>query len=81
MLERTGHCVGSAIGAVINLLDVGLIVIGGEVTKGDGIILNSIIQRAKECASQHSFEATDIVLSELNDDAAAIGAALLARLS
>jgi glucokinase len=79
MLERTGSCIGTAIGDVINLLDVGLIVIGGEVTKGDGIILNSIIHRAKECASQQSFEATDIVLSELGDDAAAIGAALLAR--
>jgi predicted NBD/HSP70 family sugar kinase len=79
MLERTGFYVGSAIGVVINILDVGLIVIGGEVTKGGGIILDAIIQRAKECASHHSFEATDIVVSTLGDDASAIGVALLAR--
>ena len=79
MLERTGFCIGSAIGTVMNVLDVGLIVIGGEVTKAGGVILESVIQRAKECASQHSFEATDMVVSELGEDAAAIGAALLAR--
>jgi len=79
MLERTGFCIGSAIGMVINLLDVGLIVIGGDITRGNGLILNSVVQRAKECASQHSFDATDLVVSELGEDAAAIGAALLAR--
>jgi glucokinase len=79
MLERTGFCVGSAIGMVINLLDVGLIVIGGEVTKAGGVILDSIVQRAKECAAHHSFEATDIVVSTLGEDASAMGAALLAR--
>ena len=78
MLERTGFYVGSAIGMVMNVLDVGLIVIGGEVTKAGGVILDSVVQRAKECSSQHSFEATGIVLSELGDDAGAIGAALIA---
>ena len=78
MLERTGFSIGTAIGAVINLLDVGLIVIGGELTKTGGTILDGVIQGAKECASQHSFEATDIVVSELGEDAAAIGAAFLA---
>jgi len=79
MLERTGFYIGSAIGVVINILDVGLIVIGGEVTKGGGIILNAIVQRAKECASHHSFESTDIVVSTLGEDASAIGVAFLAR--
>jgi glucokinase len=79
MLERTGFYVGSAIGMAINLLDVGMIVIGGEVTKAGGVILDSIVQRAKECASHHSFEATDIVVSTLGEDASAIGVALLAH--
>jgi glucokinase len=79
MLQRTGFGIGSAIGMVINLLDVGLIVVGGDITKGNGMILSSIVQRAKECASQHSFEATEIVVSELGEDASAIGAALLAQ--
>jgi glucokinase len=79
MLERTGFCVGTVIGTVINLLDVGLIVIGGEVTKAGGVFLDSVVQRAKECAAQHSFAETDIVVSELGEDATAIGAALLAQ--
>ena len=81
MLERTGFYVGSAIGMVMNVLDVGLVVLSGEVTKGGGVILDSVVQRAKECVSQHSFEATDIVVSELGQNAPAIGAALLARRS
>jgi len=79
MLERTGFYVGSAIGTVMNLLDVGLIVLGGELTKVGDVLLDAVVQRAKECALTLSFTATNIVVSELADDASAIGAALLAR--
>jgi hypothetical protein len=43
------------------------------------LILNPIIQEAKRRAFQPCFEATQILVAALGDDAATIGAAMLAR--
>jgi predicted NBD/HSP70 family sugar kinase len=78
MLERTGIYVGSAIGSVLNVLNIQTVVIGGEITKADSIILGPISQRAKECTSLRAFEDTRIVVSELDENCAAVGVAMLA---
>lgn len=79
MLDRTGHYVGTGVASVINLLNIERIVLGGEIMGGRHIILEAVIARAKELSFRPSFDATVIAASELGANAAAAGAALLAR--
>ncbi|HLA95209.1 MAG TPA: ROK family protein, partial [Pyrinomonadaceae bacterium] len=76
MLERTGMYVGTAIASVINLLNIEKIVVGGEITHP--FVIDAIIGRAKEFSFARSFENTEIMQGELGENAAAIGAALIA---
>jgi glucokinase len=79
MIERTGKYIGTGVASVINLLNIERIVLGGGVMQAGELILNPIIQEAKRRAFQPCFEATRIVAAVLGDDAATIGAAMLAR--
>lgn len=79
MLQRTGVYVGMAIAGVINLLNIERVVVGGEIMEARHIVLEGIIQRAKELSFAPSFETVTIVEGELGENAAAIGAALLAH--
>ena len=78
MLERTGTFVGTALAAVINLLNIEKIVIAGEVIRTPSAVLDAVVRRARQCSSARAFNSTTIALSELDDFAPAIGAALLA---
>ncbi len=78
MFERTGVYVGSAIGSVLNVIDIETVVIGGEITKAESIVLGPISQRAKECMSVRPFDSSKILISELGENCSAIGAAFLA---
>ena len=77
MLKRTGTYVGTAVAGVINLLNIEKIVVGGRIMEAANIVLDAIIMRAKELSFAPSFEATEIVESELGENAAAAGVALL----
>ncbi len=78
MLERTGIYVGTAIAGVINLLNIEKVVVGGEIMQAENLVLDAIINRARELSFKPSFDAVEIVEGELGENAAAIGAALLA---
>lgn len=77
MLERTGVYVGTAVATVINLLNLEKIVVGGEIMQAKHLVLDAIIERARELSFAPSFESTAIVEGELGENAAAIGVALL----
>jgi len=79
MIERTGKYIGTGVASIINLLNIERIVLGGGVMQAGDLILNPIIQEAKRRAFQPCFEATEILVAALGDDAATIGAAMLAR--
>ncbi|QYO65745.1 ROK family protein [Leptolyngbya sp. 7M] len=79
MLERTGTYVGTAIATVINLLNVELIVIGGEIMDAGDVVLEAIIQRAREFAYLPAFRTTRILRGSLGSKAAAIGAAMASK--
>ena len=79
MLERTGNYVGTAIATVINLLNIEKIVIGGEIMHAGHLVLDAVVRRARELSFGPSFEKADIVEGELGENAAAVGAALLAN--
>ncbi len=79
MLERTGNYVGMAIADVINLLNIEKIVVGGEIMQAGDLVLESIKARAREFSFSPNFRSTEIVQGKLGDQAAAIGAAMLAK--
>jgi glucokinase len=78
MLERTGMFLGTALASVINLLDVEKVVIAGEVVRTPSAILDAAIRRARDCSSSRAFNAAEIELSQLDEFASSIGAALIA---
>ncbi len=79
MIERTGRYIGTAVAAVINLLNIERIVLGGGVMDAGELILNPIIREARRRSFQPCFEATQIVAASLGHDAVPTGAAVLAR--
>lgn len=79
MMSRTGRYIGTAIAAVINLLNTERIVLGGGVMDAGEIILEPVIAEARRRSFQPNFESTEIVAATLGPDAVPIGAALLAR--
>jgi glucokinase len=79
MMQRTGRFIGTAIAAVINLLNTERIVLGGGVMDAGELILDPIIQEARRRSFQPNFESTQIVAATLGPDAVSIGAALLSR--
>ena len=79
MIERTGRHIGTAVAAVINLLNIERVVLGGGVMDAGELILNPIIREAGRRAFQPCFESTQLVAATLGTDAVSIGAALMAR--
>jgi glucokinase len=79
MMARTGRYIGTAIAAVINLLNTERIVLGGGVMDAGDFILEPVIAEARRRSFQPNFESTQIVAATLGPDAVPIGAALLAR--
>ncbi|MBX3282846.1 MAG: ROK family protein [Acidobacteria bacterium] len=78
MLERTGNYVGIAVASVINLLNIERVILGGPIMEAGELILDPIIETARKRSFLPAFETTKILLGELGDDSAAIGAAMLA---
>jgi glucokinase len=79
MLERTGTYVGTGIASVINLLNIEKIVVGGAIMQAKHLVLDAIVERARELSFSPSFDSTSIVEGELGLNAAAVGVALLSR--
>jgi glucokinase len=79
MLQRTGRYVGTAVASVINLLNIEKIVLGGEIMTAKHLVLDAVIERARDLSFAPAFESTSIVEGELGAHAAAAGAAILSR--
>lgn len=79
MMERTGMFLGIGLAAVINLLNVDTIVLGGAIMEAGTIILKAAVKEARRRAFPPCFNGCDIVLAKLGSSAPLIGAALLAR--
>jgi len=79
MMERTGMFLGIALAAVINLLNVEMIVMGGGVMEAGDLVLKPTVKEARRRAFPHSFNSCEIVIAKLGASAGLMGAALLAR--
>jgi glucokinase len=79
IMDRTGMFLGIALAGAINLLNVEVVVIGGDVMAAGDRLLKPIIQHTRRRAFPPAFDSCRIVASELGDYAGVVGAALLAR--
>jgi glucokinase len=79
MMERTGMFLGIALAAVINLLNVEMVVLGGGVMDAGDLILKPTIKETRRRAFPPSFNSCEIVIAKLGPSAGVIGASLLAR--
>ncbi len=79
MMERTGMFLGIALAAVINLLNVEMVVMGGGVMDAGDLILKPTIKETRRRAFPPSFNSCEIVIAKLGATAGIIGAALMAR--
>jgi glucokinase len=79
IMERTGMFLGIAIAAVVNLLNVEMVVMGGGVMAAGNLILKPTINETRRRAFPPSFNNCEIVLAELGASAGVIGAALIGR--
>jgi glucokinase len=79
MLERTGMFLGIALAAVLNLLNVEMVVMGGGVMDAGDLILKPTIKETRRRAFPPSFNSCEIVIAKLGLSAGMIGAALMAR--
>lgn len=79
MMERTGMFLGIAIAAVVNLLNVEMVVMGGGVMDAGDLILKPTVKETRRRAFPPSFANCEIVIAQLGPKAGVIGAALLGR--
>ena len=80
VVRMTGHCLGLGLAAIVNLIDPGVIVLGG----GIGSVRNDLfIASARATMSQHVMShekrRVRIIRAALGPDAGLIGASLLSR--
>jgi glucokinase-like ROK family protein len=78
VLADAGRHIGSALASLINLLNPGLVVIGGGVAQAGAHLLDPLRQAIAERTMRAASQATRVVVSELGRQAVALGAVSVA---
>jgi glucokinase len=79
IMDRTGMFLGIALAGAINLLNVEVVVMGGDVMEAGDQLLRPIIEHTRRRAFRPSFDSCRIVAAGLGRNSGVVGAALLAR--
>jgi glucokinase len=74
-----GYYLGIGLGIVINLLNPGMILLGGGVMAGGEFLMDAAVQQARQRSHRVSFACATIAKASLGNDAGLIGAAAWAR--
>jgi len=78
VLSEAGMHLGTALADIVNLLNPEKIILGGAVPRAAGdLLLNPLTYFLKARAFQRSVSATEVVISQLDDRASALGVALM----
>lgn len=77
IMEETGEHLGTGIADIINIFNPELIVIGAGVSQAGDILLEPLKRTVKARALQLSSSMVDIKVSQLGDNAGAMGAAIM----
>jgi glucokinase-like ROK family protein len=78
VLADAGRHIGSALASLINLLNPGLVVIGGGVSQAGAYLLDPLNEAIAERTMRPARKATRVVVSELGRQAVAMGAVSMA---
>ncbi len=78
LLGDAGRHIGSALAGLVNLLDVGLVILGGGVTEAGGYLLDPLWQAVRERTLLASRQSTRVVPAALGRRSVALGAVWLA---
>lgn len=78
LLNDAGRLIGTAIANLINLLNPGLIIVGGRMATAENLLLDPIREAIQQRSLRASFQATRIVPAALGRHTIALGAAALA---
>jgi len=68
---------GALVASIINFLDPELIILNGGITKAGAVFIDTLRSVVKQYQMRHTGNKTDIIISSMGDNAAAIGAASL----
>jgi glucokinase len=78
VLERAAEALGSALACLINLTNPDLIILGGDLVKGEDVLLDRIVEHLKRRTLPDFLEGLQIRVSSLGPDIGIMGAASLA---
>jgi len=78
VLEQAGRYLGVGIANLLNLLNPGLIVLGGELAEAGTFFLDAVRSSVRERAMPKAAQEAEICFSGVGNDAVAIGAATVA---
>lgn len=78
LLSDAGRLIGTALASLINLLNPGLIIIGGRMATAEDLLLEPIREAVQQRSLRASFQAARIVPAALGRRTTALGAAALA---
>ncbi len=77
ILEKAGERLGIRIAFLVNLLNPGVVVIGGGIDQAGPPLIDSIKKMVKTCCFEEMAEAVKIIPARLGEDSVAIGSASL----
>ncbi|MEO1175520.1 MAG: ROK family protein, partial [Myxococcota bacterium] len=75
VVARAGHLLGIGIANLLNVLDPGLVVLGGELTDAGTVLLEPLMSTVRSRALSSAIAPTRIVTTQLGQRDIAIGAA------
>jgi len=77
LLKRAGERLGVRIAFLVNLLNPGVVVIGGGIEQAGPPLLDTIKKMIKTCSFEEMAEAVKVIPARLGEDAVALGSASL----
>lgn len=77
LLEKAGERLGVRISFLVNLLNPGIVVIGGGIEQAGPPLIDAIKKMIKTCCFEEMAEAVKIIPARLGEDSVAVGAASL----
>jgi len=77
LLKKAGERLGVRISFLVNLLNPGVVIIGGGIEQAGPPLLDTIKQMIKACCFEEMAEAVKIIPARLGEDAVALGSASL----
>ena len=77
LLERAGERLGVRISFLVNLLNPGVVVIGGGIEQAGPPLIDAIKRMIKTCCFEEMAEAVKIIPARLGEDSVAVGSASL----